>query len=75
MNANGPARSHSRGARLYATLIGESVEWNGLGLAGSTKINTGRNGGLVGCTRGDSARFSIRADARGGHYCARVGQT
>ena len=75
VNTNGPACAHSGGARLFAKLIRESVEWNGLGMAGSTKINTGRNGVLVGCIIGDSAGFGIRADARGGHYCARMGQT
>ena len=55
--------------------IGESVEWSGLGLAGGTKRNIRRNGVLVGCIREDSVGFSIRADARGDHCCARVGQT
>ena len=73
VNTNGPARRHSGGARLYAVLKGESVEWSGLGLAGSTKINTRRNSVLVGCIRGNSASFGIRGDARGGRYW--VGQT
>ena len=55
--------------------IGESVEWSGLGLAGGTKRNIRRNGVLVRCIREDSVGFSIRADARGDHCCARVGQT
>ena len=38
VNTNGPACAHSGGTKLYAKLIGESVEWNGFGLAGSTKI-------------------------------------
>ena len=74
-NTHGPACAHSGGARLYAKFVGGFVKWNGLGLAGSTKRNIGRNGVLVGCIRENLAGFSIRADAQGGHYCARVGQT
>ena len=69
VNPNGSPCAHLGGARLYTRTIGDPVEWNGLGLAGSTKRNTGI---LVGCIGGDSAGFSIRADARGDHYSTRV---
>ena len=63
VDTNRPVCGHPGGARLYAKLIRESVEWNILGLAGSTKRNIGRYGVLVGCVREDSASFSVRADA------------
>ena len=75
VSTNGPVCAHSGGARLCATLIGESVEWSGLGRAGTKRSTIGRNGVLVGCIREYPASFSIRADARGGHYWASVGRT
>ena len=75
VDTNRPACGHPGGARLYAKLIRESVEWNVLGLASSTKRNIGRNGVLVSCVREDSASFRVRADARGSRYFALVRQT